>query len=152
MDITQTNRGAPKLDFLAALKSGFIVGVLFVLMPMGIPWSRLAFGLGTVMGRETGFQIGILIHLIVALIYGLVIAVCTKRFRSWRVILAGALTGFLIYGLNIAVVWLLAPELLGNETRILVTHLLFGAFASAIYAGMSRKVRPTTVDRCENEV
>lgn len=129
------------MDWMAALKSGLISGILLLLVPQGIPWAALTFYSGSVMGRtseaESHLNFGrVIIHLLLALLYAIPVALFVRRMRSWRAVLFGGAIGIVLYFLNLAVTGTLRPSFSGNEFRVFVTHLIFGLFSSACYLGM----------------
>src|SRR5207244_3684069 len=110
-----------------AILAGLAAGVLFAIFPRGIPWEGLTFFQPLVMGRTLPASTGtsfwpFLVHLVVAGIYGLVVASLAHRFRSIRAVLLGGAVGLCLYVVNWAVVTLLAPQLTGNELGVLWTH------------------------------
>jgi hypothetical protein len=149
--MAELNPVTTRLHLPAVFKSGLISGVIFLLFPMGSPWSALSFGSGAVMGRTiagngTVQTFGkVVLQLALALVYALVIALIVKHFRSWRAIVVGGLVGLVLYGLNLAFVTLALPELRGMEARVVFTHFVFGLIAAACYKGMVR--RPESAER-----
>lgn len=134
-----------KLKWLVAVEAGLICGVVFLLLPLGSPWSAISFGSGAVMGRipDTSSNIGnILVHLLLATVYGVIIAAAVKDLLSWRGILMGGLMGLALYALNFLVVHFAFPEFAGKESLVAFTHVVFGLFAAALYKGMARDPDP----------
>ena len=135
-------------NWKAAMLAGLAAGVLFAIFPRGIPWEGLTFFHPVVMGR--GFPHGaepvyfgpFVIHLLLAAIYGLVIGSVVHRFRHVRAVLLGGAVGLGLYGINWAVVSVMAPELTGGEVGVLVTHALFGLVTAAGYKGFARPPAP----------
>lgn len=130
--------------WLAAMKAGLICGGLFLLLPLGSPWSAMSINSGAVMGRTIA-QDGsatttgnILLHLGLSVVYALIISYAVKNLRSWRGILFGAVMGAILYGVNLAVTVIAFPQLQGMESRVVFTHLVFGIFTAALYKGMAR--------------
>jgi len=140
--VEQTRR---RYNWLAALESGFISGALLLLLPQGIPWSAQNAFSGAIMGRTmgpAGFHIGsAALHMGLAVAYGLLIGAAVRGIRSWRALPAGAAAGLGLYCLNVAVVALAAPQWTGEELPVAITHLLFGLFAAAAYAGLTQRKR-----------
>lgn len=140
--VEQTRR---RYNWLAALESGLIAGAVLLLLPQGIPWSALNAFSGAAMGRSmgaAGFHIGsAAIHMGLALVYGLLVGAAVRGIRSWRALPAGAAVGLGLYCLNVAVVSLATPQWTGQELPVAITHLLFGLFAAAAYAGFTQRKR-----------
>ena len=112
---TANARTIPPLNWAAVFKSGLLAGLIFLIIPLGTPWSGLNFGSGAVMGRAMTingtFQSleKIALHLALAAAYGLVIAEVARLLRSWRGILLGGATGLVLYGINFGIVRMAAP-------------------------------------------
>jgi len=133
-----------KLQWLTALKAGLATGGIFLIFPLGSPWSAMSLDSGAVMGRShslhgSGSTVGtILLHLILAIIYTVIIASLVKRFHAWRAVVAGGVVGLLLYGVNLAIVSFAAPQFAGMEGRVAFTHFTFGFISAALYKGMAR--------------
>jgi hypothetical protein len=142
-DILNTN-GARRLSWSAAIKSGLLAGALFLVIPLGSPWSGLAFSSGAVMGRAVSvngtFQSAgkVALHLLVSVVYAVIIGEVVKGLRGGWGVVAGAGLGLVLYIGNAALVSLLAPRLTGMEERVIFTHVVFGVMAAALYKGMTR--------------
>ena len=67
-------------QWMPALLAGFLAGVTFLLVPQGSPWSALTFFSPVIMGRPIPLGMAPplllvwLLHLLVALIYGLLVS------------------------------------------------------------------------------
>ncbi len=133
-----------RFNWLVALKTGLICGVVFFLLPLGSPWSAMSLNSGAVMGRTpTEYGIGhspltIPLHFAVALVYAFIVAPASKDPRSWRGILIGGAVGLGLYLLNLTIVTALVPVYAGSELRVAFTHIVFGLLAAACYKGMAR--------------
>jgi hypothetical protein len=142
-----SERTSWRLDGLAAVKAGLIVGAVFLLLPQGSPWSALTPFSKVVMGRAIGMlgpseiPLGLvaLLHMLVAVIYAFIIATLVSFFENWRGILLGGLVALGLYLLNFGIVKLTMPALIGAEGRVAAAHLLFGLYVSACYLGLANR-------------
>ena len=130
------------MNWLAAFHSGWITGCVLLVLPQGIPWARMAFSSGAVMGRTSGppesiFSFGrIAMHLGLAVLYAAIMAQVVRHFRSWRALAAGGGMGLVLYLINFGVTWVVWPEFAGREGQAVFSHFVFGLFFSACYLGM----------------
>jgi hypothetical protein len=129
----------------AALLAGLIAGAVLLIVPAGSPWSRISFFSPVVMGRTIPPQAGLplvstwLLHLLVSLIYGLIVSLVAMRLRRGLALLAGAITGLVLYAINFGIVSLLWPDARGNEVAIAFAHVVFGLVAAGAYRGLLRR-------------
>jgi hypothetical protein len=137
------------LQWGAALGAGFIGGAILLIVPRGSPWSSLTFFSPVIMGRALPPTMAMpllltwVIHLGVAIIYGLIISRIVAGLTHTRAIVTGGLIGVLLYLLNLGAVSLWWPELRGNEVSVIFTHIVFGLIAGGAYRGLlSRKPAP----------
>jgi hypothetical protein len=134
-----------KLKWLVALRTGLVCGAIFLLLPLGSPWSAMSISSGGIMGRALTLEgtgataISITIHFCLAIIYAGIIAATVKNVLSWRGILLGGGVGLTLYAINFGIVNFAFPQFAGMEGRVAFTHLVFGLFAAALYKGMSRE-------------
>jgi hypothetical protein len=137
-----------------AVLAGLIAGTVLLLVPRGSPWSIFTSFAPVIMGRIASppFDLPLplvwTIHLAIALGYGLVVSAVISRLHQGKAILAGGITGLVIYLLNWAVVAAVWPDWRSSHFAVLFTHLVFGLLASAFYRGLlerrSRRVRAST--------
>jgi len=127
----------------AALKSGALAGLIFLVIPQGSPWASMTFASGAVMGRPvpSNVALGIVLQMVLAIGYTLLIACAARFVRSWRGIFVGGLVGLVLYFANFGIVQATLPQYSGAEVRVLVTHIVFGMFAAALYKGMTSRSR-----------
>jgi hypothetical protein len=132
-----------------ALGAGFIAGAVLLLVPRGSPWSTTTFFSPVIMGRSiasAGLPLLVVwcLHIGVALVYGLIISRVVAGLTYERAFLAGAITGSILYGLNLAAFSLLWPEFRGPEVPVVFAHLVFGLIAAGAYRGLLKrqKVEP----------
>ena len=137
--------GDDHFQWKAALQSGFIAGVVLLLVPYGSPWSALTFFVPVILGRRLPDTSGLplllswVVHLIVSLVYGLVVSRVVAGIGHQRALLAGGVTGLLLYILNLVVISLWWPALRGSETAVVFAHLVFGLIAAGAYRGLLRR-------------
>ena len=94
------------------------------------------------MGRYfPGMPVGLvwLIHLALAIVYGLVVCRFVASYRIQRALVTAGLAGLALYILNFAVVsfiWRAAPR---NEVSVVFTHIVFALIAAGAYRGLLRR-------------
>ncbi|PWU18364.1 MAG: hypothetical protein C5B50_09245 [Verrucomicrobia bacterium] len=136
-----------RLQWGPAFAAGLAAGAILLLVPRGTPWASLSSFSPVIMGRAIPATAGIplflawVIHLAVSVLYGLLISRVVVNLRQPRAIFAGALTGLLLYVLNLLVVSLCLPDLRQNEVPVVFTHLVFGLIAASAYRGLIRRRR-----------
>lgn len=134
-----------------ALQAGLIVGAVFFLLSRGIPWVGSGAINPAVMGREVsagqeataGLLLSVMsLHLIVAALYGLIIAPIVHEFRPFVAGLVGAAVGLVLYFLSYAITGMImvTPPAHGEWTP-LVIHIVFGIVCAEAYVGMVRRRR-----------
>jgi hypothetical protein len=130
-----------KFDWPAVLKSGCLAGAIWYLIPLGSPWTKLSWNSGAIMGRETNGPALVIVwvHLFVALAYTMGIAAAVRRLHALPAMLAGALSGFVLYLANYALVHFTAQDFIGNELGVAGGHALFGALVALLYKGFSAR-------------
>lgn len=133
------------VQWVPALAAGFIAGAILLIVPRGSPWSSVTFFNPVIMGRglAPGFQMPLLavwlVHLAIAILYGLVISRIIASLTQSRGILVGGLIGLLLYLLNLLMVALVWPQLRGGEASVIFTHVVFGLLAAGAYRGLLRR-------------
>lgn len=91
------------------------------------------------MGRSTNWDgesfsmLGPIMHFLMAVLYAFPIIAVSRYWRVWRGVLIGSLAGGVCYLVNWLVVHFTLPAYEGNEPRVLVTHLAYGLYVTAIY-------------------
>jgi len=130
---------------VAGIIAGLIIAVWFLMFPRGIPWSSVNFFSAAVVGRvmpeSVSFVSATILHFAVAALYGLIIAAVVRRTRPELAIVAGALTGLVLYFCNWAIVKYAVPSAYGREAAVLIAHVLFGAFTAGVYRGLISRRR-----------
>jgi len=130
----------------AAVLAGLIIGVWFLILPRGIPWSSVTFFSAAVLGRvmppDVPFFAAAVLHLALSVCYALIIAPMVHRLRPELAILGGAVIGFGLYLLNLAAVYYLFHWAYGREPAVIVAHLLFCAVAAGAYRGLASRGAP----------
>ena len=132
------------LQWGPAFGAGLIAGFILLIVPRGSPWSALTFFSPAIMGRAGGLVamplvVVWLLHLGVAVIYGLIISRVVSALTQIRAVLTGGLVGLLLYLINLGVVSFWWPEVRGNEVSVLFTHVVFGLIAAAVYRGLLKR-------------
>ena len=128
-----------------AVSAGLIAGVVLLILPHASPWEGLTSFTPALMGRvvpqmwELGIFMTIVLHLALAIIYGVLISFLVMHIRQLAAVLAGGVAGIVLYFLNLAVVNLWFPAMRGNEISVFVTHLVFGLIAAGAYRGLLRR-------------
>jgi len=140
----QDIRARHYFDFKAAIYAGLIVGILFLFLPRGIPWT--SWGLPTeAMGRSlfgqdstsAMFLTGT-VQIVMAVAYTLIISMVIYRYRMLKAVLIGGLIGIGLYAVNYLFFRFLIPTP-GNrsELTVFLTHLSFCFIAAGAYKGIS---------------
>ena len=80
-----------------------------------------------------------LVHLLISIIYGILIARVVASLRQGRAILTGGLAGLVLYVINFGVVSAFWPEWRGAEVTVVFTHIVFGLIAAGAYRGLLRR-------------
>lgn len=125
-----------------AVLAGLIAGAILIVVPRGSPWEGMAFSEPVIMGRYfPGTAVGLvwLIHLALAIVYGLVVCRFVASYRIWRALVTAGLAGLALYVLNLAVVsliWHAGPR---HEIPVIFTHIVFGLLAAGAYRGLLRR-------------
>ncbi|MGH6609925.1 MAG: hypothetical protein ACRECQ_06695 [Burkholderiaceae bacterium] len=154
--------GAPvrsTVDWKSAVWSGLIAGLVFlvlelVLVPLlqgGSPWGppRMIAAIG--MGKEVlpppaTFDLGIvlvamLIHFVLAIIYGLILALIIHRMTTGMAIVAGAVFGLALYVINFYGFTSVFPWFaMARGGLSIFVHLVFGIVAAWLYKAMVRRM------------
>src|SRR5690349_12738829 len=102
----------PETEFQwpAALGAGLIAGVILLVVPLGSPWSGMTYVAPAVMGRQIPASLGMsmfttyLLHMALAVGYGLVISWVTSSVTRLWAVLVGGLAGLLLYLVNLGAV------------------------------------------------
>lgn len=127
----------------AAVLAGLVIGGWFLILPRGVPWSSVTFFSAAVLGRvmptDVPFFAAAVLHLALSVCYALIIAPVVHRLRPQLAILGGAVIGFGLYLLNLAVVYYFFHWAYGREPAVIVAHVLFGAFAAGAYRGLASR-------------
>jgi len=135
---------------MPAVAAGLIAGVVLLIVPHASPWEGLTSFTPALMGRVAtesglGTAMTIVLHLVLAIIYGVLISFVVSHIRQMAAVLAGGVVGVVLYFLNLGAISLWFPALRGNEVSVFVTHLVFGLIAAGAYRGLlQRKVSVPT--------
>jgi ABC-type glucose/galactose transport system permease subunit len=128
-----------------------MAGLILLLIPRGSPWAALTFFSPAVLGRAVPpagtmpLPVVWAIHLAISVAYGLVVALVVARLREAQAIIAGGITGLVLYVINYAVVAAALPHWLGNELPVLFTHVVFGLIAGGAYRGLLKRQPATEI-------
>jgi hypothetical protein len=134
-----------RLQWRAALGAGLIAGLVLLLVPRGSPWAALTFFTPVIMGRSVPVTLEIplllvmVMHMGLALLYGLLVARVVSGLRELRAVLVAGIVGLLLYAVNFSLVSLWFPALLGSELSVFFTHAVFGLIAGGAYRGLLRR-------------
>ena len=130
-------RARRRLRLGPMVKAALLAGTLVFIVPSGGPWmSREAFT--NVMGRVlTGnVVVDLIIHFVVALIYGWIVAACIYRPATPAGIVLGVALSLPLWGLNY-LFFGMAGGVQGNELHTFLAHFQFCLFFSVAYRAMA---------------
>jgi hypothetical protein len=134
-----------RIQWFAAFGASLMAGLILLVVPRGSPWSALTFFSPAVVGRTVTAELNApialiwMIHLAVCLLYGLIISRVVAGLKKERAIVAGGLTGLILYVANFGVTSVFWPALRGNEVSVVFTHIVFGLIAAGAYRGLLRR-------------
>jgi hypothetical protein len=141
----------------AAVKAALIAAAILWIFPSGQPWTSYNSPSGAyIMGRPVAMDQSITMlsvqalpahlgHFGVAILYSLIILAVVYRLRTWRALLAGVVTGLVLYGVNYLAFRMIAPQFTGPwEFNVGLAHALFGGLAAGMIRGFLRP--PVRVD------
>lgn len=141
----------------AAIKAALIAAAILWIWPSGNPWTSYSQpSAAHVMGRPVSANPEAtllslealpahLAHFAVAVVYGLIILPVIYRLRSWRALAAGIAVALVLYGINFAIFFFVAPQFTGKqEINVVLAHVLFGGIAAGVMRGFLRP--PMRVD------
>jgi hypothetical protein len=130
---------------IPAVAAGLIAGVVLLIVPHASPWEGLTSFTPAIMGRVVPITWGlgtfmtVVLHLALALIYGIVISFVVMNVHQMRAVLTGGVVGLVLYFLNLGAVSMWFPALRGNEVSVFVTHVVCGLIAAGAYRGLLRR-------------
>jgi hypothetical protein len=130
---------------MPAIWAGLIAGVVLLVVPHASPWSGTTSFTPAIMGREVpdswglGTFMTVVLHLALAIIYGVLISLVITRIRQFAAVIVGGLLGLVLYRLNLTVISLWFPAMRGAEVSVIVTHVVFGLIAAGAYRGLLRR-------------
>jgi hypothetical protein len=130
---------------MPAIASGLIAGVVLLVVPHASPWEGLTSFTPAIMGRVVpatwglGMFMTVVLHLALALIYGLIISFVVMNIHQMAAVLAGGGVGLALYFLNLGAVSMWFPTMRGNEVSVFVTHVVCGLIAAGAYRGLLRR-------------
>jgi hypothetical protein len=134
----------------AAIKSGLIAGAIIWLFPAGNPWTAFMRSGAHIMGRPVSLDPSVTMftahaipahvgHFIVSIVYAALILAVVYRLHAGKALLAGVITGAVLYGINFAVFRMAAPQFTGPyEVNVALAHVLFGGIAAGCIRGFLR--------------
>lgn len=159
--MTQTQTGRPQglrqvVDWRAAVIAGLVAGVVFLIVAMawtqatvGSAWIVPRFVASLVLGPgilpppatfdATALIVGLLVHLILSVLFGVLIAAVVHRWGMLVAALIGAVIGVTLYFINLYGLSLLTPWIIPYRgTALLVVHMLYGLILGVIYEALER--------------
>jgi hypothetical protein len=131
-----------RLNWRPAAGAGLIAGGILLLVPRGSPWSAFTFFEPVIMGRNIAriasvpLPVTWLLHLAISVLYGFIVSAAVVRLTKWRAILIGGFMGLVLYLLNFGIVSVFFPALVGAESLVAFTHIVFGLLAAGAYRGL----------------
>jgi hypothetical protein len=145
----RTYRAERPVQWATGLKAAVVIGLIFWLVTRGIPWAPSGLVSPTVMGREIkppgaldagGAGMATALHLLSAVVYGLIMMPLIHRFRYTSAWLIGAALGVLLYVINLAVFSMFAGGApYSRELPVLITHVAFGIVFTGAYKGLAKR-------------
>lgn len=130
---------------MPAVWAGLIAGVVLLIVPHASPWEGLTSFTPALMGRVVpqmwglGIFMTVILHLALAIIYGVLISFVVSHIRQMAAVITGGVAGLALYFINLGVVTSCFPAMRGNEVSVFVTHLVFGLIAAGAYRGLLRR-------------
>jgi hypothetical protein len=138
-----------RFDARAAILGGLIAGGVLWLLSHGTPWFASGMITPTMMGRDlkpagmvdaSRSALTTVTEFGVAVVYTFVLGLLVTHLRGMWAVAAGGVAGVGLYLINYAVFHLfMATDWTGSEAPVLVTHIVFGMIASAIYKGLAAR-------------
>ncbi|HYE30650.1 MAG TPA: hypothetical protein VEH27_04425 [Methylomirabilota bacterium] len=133
------------INWRYAIYAGMLAATVFLFVSRGIPWASGLMS-PTIVGREVHPPVildgnssmsGLVVHLLVSLIYGILMAPVITRMRPFFAVLTGGALGLGLYALNAFIFAQFFPDVPGQRESIaVITHMAFGMVAAAAYKGM----------------
>jgi hypothetical protein len=137
------------VQWLTGIKAAVAIGLIFWLVARGIPWAPSGLVSPTVMGREIKYPgdlnfsaalLASVLHLLCAVIYGIIMMPLIHWFRYGNAWLVGAAMGSILYVVNLATFAIFgggAPY--SRELPVFITHLAFGIIFTGAYKGLVKR-------------
>lgn len=121
------------------------MGAVFLMLPRAVPWFSSGVpetAMGRPLGVMRGFEVEPLIwtsglHLLLAICYGMILAMLIFRFPARTAILLGGAIGLALYGLNFVLFRLVIGTPATGEVPIALTHLAYSLMFSGAYKAVS---------------
>lgn len=138
--------GHGRVQWGPAFGAGLIAGFVLLVVPHASPWEGLSSFSRVIMGRAMSpesilpLPVTWVLHLALALVYGLVVSVTIANLHIQKAIFIGGLVGLGLYLINLGIVSLAWPEWRGSEGGVILTHLAFGFIAAGAYRGLLRRI------------
>jgi hypothetical protein len=131
--------------WLKALYVSLAVGAVFLMLPRAVPWFSSGVpetAMGRPVGGMRGFQLEPLIwnaalHLLLATVYGFILAMLVFRFPVKTAIPLGGAIGLALYALNFILFRVVIGSPDTGEFPVALTHLAFGLIFSGAYKAVS---------------
>lgn len=142
------------VDWNAALRAGFLSGLLFLAVNMlltsvyvGSPWVVVRLVASVVMGKSvlpppatfdvTIFLVALVVHLVLSIGFACLIAYVLHRWGLIVGLLGGAVLGLALYAINFYTISFFFPWFFPMRSWIMaLSHALFGACAGGFYEAM----------------
>jgi hypothetical protein len=143
--------------WMAAVYAGLIAGVVFLVLEMILvslagnsPWAPVRMIGAILMGRDVlpppaTFALGVfisalIVHFVLAIIYGLILSAIVFRLEEWLGLVVGAVFGLVLYWINFYGFTAVFPWFAEARGGLgILAHLVFGFVAAWSYKELTKR-------------
>lgn len=131
-------RSRQQFSWRAAWNTALCVGGITFIISGGSPWST-AGTMNAIVGRDVPWSFPAILfgHFVVSFAYAVCIGLAIYRLRVFAALFVGTAVALLLSVVSREVFSTLGWVMQSPEIRAVLTHLVFGLFASAVYKGAS---------------